>query len=384
MVGIQIFNTISEKGLNLLPSDIYQTVKENPDAIILRSHKLNDMTVPPQLKAIARAGAGVNNIPVDMLTAKGIPVFNTPGANANAVKELVVAGLLLSSRHICQAWQQTSQLTGDDVDVQVENLKKEFKGQELPGKTLGVIGLGAIGVRVANIALSLGMSVIAYDPRITIKNAWQLSAEVEQAKSMQEVISNADFVTPHVPYNDKTHHLISDKVIKAMKPNAVLLNFSRAKIVDEKAVLSALNDNKIAHYVSDFPNEALLKNNKTICLPHLGASTEESEDNCAVMAVKNLRNFLEHGIIESSVNFPEINMPYQGGTRIAIANHNVPNMLGQISQAIANAKLNILDMINRSKGDVAYTLVDVDGNVDKTLIDDIAKVDGVLNCRKVK
>lgn len=383
MFTVQVFNTLSEEGLCLLSPSRYETVNENPDAILLRSHSLHDMQVGSRLKAIARAGAGTNNIPLSKFKSIGVPVFNTPGANANAVKELVLAGMLIASRHLFSAWSELLSLSGDDIAERAEQIKKNYCGHELAGKTLGLVGLGAIGVKVANMALALGMNVIAIDPKITIKNAWQLSANVKQADSLSELIKACDFLSLHVPYNEHTHHLLDKDKCKLLKSNAVLLNFSRAQVVDEKAILHLLNEERLFRYVCDFPSEPLLKNNKVLCLPHLGASTRESEAHCAVMAVNTLKRFLETGEIENSVNFPSVAMPYTYGTRLAICNQNVPNMLSQVSNQLATHGLNIIDMINRSKDDVAYTLIDVEGDVTETTLSQLTAIEGVLNCRKI-
>ena len=383
MFNIKVLNNISPVGLALFPQENYRIKMEDgpTDAIILRSASLHDKPVSPKLKAIARAGAGVNNIPVEKMTDLGIPVFNTPGANANAVKELVIAALLIASRFLCSSWLKTNQLKGDNVATQVESLKKEFTGSELPGKKLGIIGLGAIGVQVANTALNLGMEVIAYDPHITISNAWQLSAQAEQASSMTEVLQAADFISLHVPYMESTHHLINKTTINHLKKGSILLNFSRANIVDEASLLNALEENKLARYVTDFPNENLINQEKVLCFPHLGASTIEAEENCAMMAVNTLKRFLEYGETTNSVNFPSVTMPYQEGVRVAIANKNVPNMLSQISNVIAEEKLNIRDMINRSQDEIAYTLIDVDKPLGEKGIQSLKNINGVINHR---
>ena len=383
MFNIKVLNNISPAGLALFPTHNYQLKMDDEptDAIILRSASLHNKPVTPKLKAIARAGAGVNNIPVEKMTELGIRVFNTPGANANAVKELVIAALLIASRFLCTSWLKTNQLKGEDVATQVESLKKQFTGSELPGKKLGIIGLGAIGVQVANTALNLGMDVIAYDPHITIRNAWQLSAQVKQASSMTEVLQAADFTSIHVPYMESTHHLINQTTINHLKTGSILLNFSRANIVDEASLLNALETNKLARYVTDFPSQHLINQEKVLCFPHLGASTVEAEENCARMAVNTLRRFLEYGEVTNSVNFPAVTMPYQEGVRVAIANRNVPNMLSQISNVIAEEKLNIKDMINRSQDDIAYTLIDVDKPLSDKGRQSLNAIDGVINHR---
>lgn len=385
MHKILTLNNISVAGLERLPRDQYEIASEiqHPDAILLRSYKMHDMEIPPSLKAVGRAGAGVNNIPVDKMSQLGIPVFNAPGANSNAVKELVVAGMLLASRNICQAWNYTSKLEGDDAGLskQVEAGKKKYAGFELPGRTLGVIGLGAIGIRVANVALSLGMKVIGYDPQITVKSAWQLAADVEQAHSVDDLVSRCDFITFHVPLVDATRNMLSAERVSLMKENAVVLNFARDGIVDEQAVCHALEAGKLYAYVTDFPSNSLKGHEGVIALPHLGASTGEAEDNCAIMVADQVRDFLENGNIVNSVNFPEVIMVRTEGKRLAIANSNVPNMVGQISTAVAEAGLNIIDLLNKSRGDVAYTLADIEGDIPDSVIEQIKGIEGVLSVR---
>ena len=385
MYKVLTLNNISVAGLDRLPRDQYEIASEiqHPDAILLRSFKMHDMEVPSTLKAVGRAGAGVNNIPVDKMSGMGIPVFNAPGANANAVKELVVAAMFLASRNISQAAAYTSQLKGDDAKLnkEVEAGKKKFAGFELPGRTLGVIGLGAIGIQVANAALRLGMKVIGYDPQITVQSAWKLSSAVQQAHSVDDLLSRIDFVTFHVPLIDATRNMLSAERVKLMKQGAVVLNFARDGIVDDSAVCEALDAGKLYAYVSDFPTNELIAHDKVIALPHLGASTAEAEDNCAIMVADQVSDFLENGNIRNSVNFPEVEMPRSEGSRIAIANSNVPNMVGQISTAVADASLNIIDLLNKSKGDVAYTLVDVEGDIPEGVIDSIKAIDGVLSVR---
>lgn len=383
MFTVQCYNNISAKGLERLPQSLYQLSNTDPDAILVRSHDLNHMIVTPKLKAIARAGAGTNNIPIEKLKASGIPVFNTPGANANAVKELVIASLFLTSRNLCQAWQTTKKLTGNDVAAQVEQLKKQFSGTELPGKTLGILGLGAIGVQVANAAQSLGMKVVAYDPFITIENAWQLSATVKQCHHLDELLTELDFLSIHIPYNDSTHDLMNAERLQRLRPSCVVLNFSRAAIVNADAIIELLNSNKLSTYVTDFPNEKLLSSNKVLALPHLGASTTEAEQNCAMMAVDTLRAFLEHGNIRHSVNFPNIQLTRNKGQRVTIINQNIPNMLSQISQVFAKQQLNIIDMINKSKEDIAYTILDVEGAVKTEHLQQLSAIEGVIKCRAI-
>lgn len=385
MFKILTLNNISVVGLERLPRDRYEIASEikNPDAILLRSFKMHGMELPPSVKAVGRAGAGVNNIPVDEMSKKGIPVFNAPGANANAVKELVVAGMLLAARNICQAWDYARNLEGDDAALgkQVEAGKKDYAGFELPGRTLGVVGLGAIGVMVANTAQRLGMKVLGYDPQITVQSAWRLSADVQQARSLDDLLAQADMVTFHVPLVDATRHMINRERLAFMKKGVTLLNFAREGIVDEQAVAEGLDSGKVHAYVCDFPTQRLKNHPRVIALPHLGASTNEAEDNCAMMVADQVREFLENGNITNSVNFPEVVMPRSDGHRIAIANANVPNMVGQISTAMAEAGLNIIDMLNKSKGEVAYTLTDVDRPVTEAVLQRIKGIAGVLSVR---
>lgn len=385
MHKILTLNNIAVAGLEKLPRDHYEVASEiqHPDAVLLRSYNMHDMEIPGSLKAVGRAGAGVNNIPVDKLSRKGIPVFNAPGANANAVKELVLAGMLVGCRNICQAWDYARNLEGDDHEIhrQTEAGKKKFRGFELPGRTLGVVGLGAIGVQVANAALALGMKVIGYDPDITVQRAWEMSADVKPANSIEDLLSQVDFVTFHVPLIDATRHLINPDRLKRMKDGAVILNFARHGIVDDKAIMDALDKGKIYAYVCDFPNNQLKDHPRVVTLPHLGASTQEAEDNCAVMVAEQVRDYLENGNVHNSVNFPEVFLPRNGGFRLTVANDNVPNMLGQISTDLANAGLNIIDMLNKSNGNLAYTVVDVDGEIPEKTLQEIANIDGVLNVR---
>lgn len=385
MRNILTLNNISAKGIEHLPADRYNIASEikDPDAILLRSYKMHDMEIPESLMAVGRAGAGVNNIPVEKLSRMGIPVFNAPGANANAVKELVLAGMFLAARNLCPAWDYARNLAGSDQEIQkrVEAGKKQFKGFELPERTLGVIGLGAIGVQVANAALSLGMNVVGYDPSITVSRAWQLSSTVQQTGSINDLLARSDFVTVHVPLTDETREMLNEKSIPAMREGAVLLNFSRGDVVNKDAVAAALNAGKLHAYVSDFPCNAFQGNPRAIMLPHLGASTEEAEDNCAIMVADQVREFLETGSIRNSVNFPTLKMLPGKGFRLSIVNKNVPNMLGQISTALANAKLNILDMSNRSRDELAYTLIDVQEPAPREILDEIAGIEGVMRVR---
>jgi len=385
MFKILTLNNISVAGIERLPRNCYEVASEvtHPDAILLRSFKMHDMEIPESLKAVGRAGAGVNNIPVDKMSSLGIPVFNAPGANANAVKELVVAGMLLACRNICQAWDYTTSLEGDDAQVakSVESGKKQYGGFELPGKTLGIIGLGAIGRSVADIAIQLGMNVIGYDPAITIDGAWRLSSKVKKAENVDALLTKVDFVTFHVPLIDSTKNMINKERLDIMKPGVVILNFARAGIIDDTAVLNAIKKNKIYAYVCDFPTNELKGQDRVITLPHLGASTVEAEDNCAIMVADQIKNYLENGNIHNSVNFPNIDMPRTNGHRVTIVNNNVPNMLGQISTATAEAGLNIIDMLNKSKDDLAYTVLDVDKKVDDNLIRKLSEIEGVLAVR---
>ncbi|MBF0256035.1 MAG: phosphoglycerate dehydrogenase, partial [Gammaproteobacteria bacterium] len=378
-------NNISVVGLERLPRERYEVASEisHPDAILLRSFKMHEMEIPPTLKAVGRAGAGVNNIPVEKMTAAGVPVFNAPGANSNAVKELVIAGMLLACRNIAQAWDFARNLEGDDASInkQTEAGKKNFGGYELPGRTLGVIGLGAIGVRVANAAIALGMKVVGFDPGITVKGAWQLDAAVQQANSVEDLLSKSDFITFHVPLIEATANLINADRLKIMKDGVVILNFARGGIVDDAAVLPALDSGKVYAYVCDFPTNLIKNHPRVVCLPHLGASTVEAEDNCAIMVAEQVREYLENGNISNAVNFPEIVLPRNGGVRLAILNRNVPNMVGQISTDLGKAGINIIDLLNKSRGEVAVTLLDLDKAPEQSLLDELAGIEGVLSVR---
>jgi D-3-phosphoglycerate dehydrogenase len=344
---------------------------------------MHDMDIPETLKAVGRAGAGVNNIPLDKMSERGVAVFNAPGANANAVKELVLAGMLMASRNICQAWDFARQLEGTDEEIgkAVEAGKKNFGGHELPGRTLGVIGLGAIGRKVANAATGLGMNVIGFDPGITVEGAWQLSSNVQKASSVDELLSKVDYVTFHVPLIEATTNLINAERLKVMRDNVIILNFARAGIVDDEAVSAAIKSGKVYAYVCDFPTNLLKNHERVITLPHLGASTVEAEENCAIMVADQVRDYLENGNVKNSVNFPEVSMERNEGYRISVVNSNVPNMVGQISTAMAGAGLNIIDRLNKSKGDLAYTLIDVNQTCPEEVIKQIATIDGVLSVR---
>jgi D-3-phosphoglycerate dehydrogenase len=383
---ILTLNNISPRGLERLPRELYEVGPEvaNPDAILVRSAELDAAAIPASVRAIGRAGAGVNNIPVEAMSRRGVPVFNSPGANANAVKELVLAALLLAARNLGPAWLFTRALSGDDaaIDRKVEQGKKQFVGFELPGRTLAVVGLGAIGVEVANSALALGMKVLGYDPQITVQRAWQLSSSVEQALSLEDLFARADAITVHVPLNEATTGLVNARRLALMKQGGTLLNFARAGIVDDEAVIAALDAGRLRGYVCDFPNNALKDHPKVVTLPHLGASTGEAEENCAVMAAEQLREFLENGNVKNSVNYPEAVLPrLPNTTRLSIANRNVPNMVGQISTALAMHRINIADLLNKSRGEYAYTLIDADGALGPELLAEIRAIEGVLSAR---
>jgi D-3-phosphoglycerate dehydrogenase len=384
-ISVLILNQISQNGLKRLPAERYQVGKDiaSPDAIMVRSADMHKMDIPASVRAIGRAGAGTNNIPVKAMSARGVPVFNAPGANANAVKELVVAGMLLAARNIGGAMTFVSALEPKDPDMEkkVEDGKKNFAGYELAGHTLGVIGLGKIGCLVADVAIKLGMNVLGYDPEITVDAAWSLPSQVKKANSVAEVLKNADFVSMHVPLVDATRNMIGAEMLAHTKHDAVLLNFSREGVVNEAAVLAALESKKLGCYVCDFPSPHVNNHPKVIALPHLGASTREAEENCAIMVADQLREFMEHGNIQNAVNFPNVAMPRESNFRLAVANSNVPNMLGQISTAMANAGLNIHNMVNKSRGEMAYTLLDVDSQVKQGAIDAIAGIEGVLAVR---
>ena len=382
---ILVLNQISNNGLKRLPADRYQVGKDiaAPDAVLLRSADMHGMDIPSSVKAIARAGAGTNNIPVPLMSARGVPVFNAPGANANAVKELVLAGMLMAARNLPAALRFVDALDpkAPDMDKAVEDGKKAFAGVELAGQTLGIVGLGKIGCLVADAAIKLGMNVLGHDPEITVDAAWSLPAQVRRAASVAEVLRASDFVTLHVPLVAATRHLVNADNIGPMRAGAVLLNFSREGVVDEAAVLAALSAHKLGRYVCDFPGAAIHAHPRVIALPHLGASTREAEENCALMVVDQLRDFLEHGNVVNAVNFPAVSMARESAFRVAIANANVPNMLGQISTAMAQAGLNIHNMVNKSRGEMAYTLVDVDSAVATPVLDSLRRIHGVLSVR---
>jgi D-3-phosphoglycerate dehydrogenase len=382
---ILVLNQISERGLQRLPAGRYHTGKDisAPDAVLVRSADMHVMAVPDSVLAIARAGAGTNNIPVAAMSTRGVPVFNAPGANANAVKELVLTGMLLAARNIAPALRFVGSLDPAmaDMDKAVEEGKKNFAGFEIAGHTLGIVGLGRVGCLVADAAIKLGMNVLGYDPDITVDAAWSLPAQVKKAASVAEVLKNSDFVTLHVPLVAATRDLVNTDNLRLMRPGAVLLNFSREGVVNDDAVLAALAAKQLRAYVCDFPSAALNHHPGVIALPHLGASTREAEDNCAVMVAEQLRDYLEHGNVVNAVNFPAVSLARESAWRVAIANANVPNMLGQISTAMAQAGLNIHTMVNKSRGDMAYTLVDVDSPVSDAVLAHLRAIAGVLAVR---
>jgi D-3-phosphoglycerate dehydrogenase len=382
---ILVLNGISPKGLAGLPADRYVAGKDLalPDAVLVRSADMHAMAIPASVRAIGRAGAGTNNIPVAAMSARGVPVFNTPGANANAVKELVLAGMLMAARQLRGALRFVDELAGarGEFDTAVEAGKGAFAGFELAGQTLGVVGLGKVGCLVADAAIKLGMNVLGYDPDITVDAAWSLPSQVKRANSVAEVLRSGRFVSLHVPLMEGTRHLVNAQNIGLMQRGAVLLNFSRQGVVSDEAALVALDAGELGAYVCDFPSSALVAHERVLCLPHLGASTREAEENCAVLVVEQLRDYLEHGHVGNAVNFPAVSMGRESAFRVAIANANVPNMLGQISTAMAQAGLNIHNMVNKSRGEMAYTLVDVDSAVSAALLGELAAIDGVLSVR---
>lgn len=377
-------NAISARGLARLPEHyVVGGDIADPDAILVRSAIMHDMDIPASVQAIGRAGAGTNNIPVKKMSERGVPVFNAPGANANAVKELVIAGMLMGARNLVPALKFVEGLSGTDEAMHkaTEAGKKQFAGMELPGRTLGVIGLGAIGSHIAEAAIRLGMNVVGFDPAITVDAAWRLPSQVKRAENVEDVLRMADFVTLHVPLLDTTRNLINAQRIGVMRPGAVLLNFAREGVVDNAAVIEALDTGKLHAYICDFPANALKGHAKVVALPHLGASTEEAEENCAVMVAEQLADYLENGNILNSVNFPNVSMGRESAFRVAIANANVPNMVGQISAVLAAAGLNIHNMVNKSKGDMAYTLADVDSAVPAAVMQQLSAIAGVLAVR---
>jgi D-3-phosphoglycerate dehydrogenase len=387
MYRIKTYNQIADIGLSRFPRERYEVSPdvERPDAFILRSHKLHGEPVPDTLLAVARAGAGVNNIPVDELTHKGVVVFNTPGANANAVKELVTAALLLGSRRILDGMNRVQQLTDIDdpeqMAKQLEKEKKQFAGSEIAGRTLGVVGLGAIGSMVANVALELGMQVAGYDPALSVEAAWRLSSRVQKVDSLDALLRLSDFVTLHVPAIEQTHHLIDADALQRFKPGAKLLNFAREHVVDVDAVIAALERGALGAYITDFPVPALLGRKDTLLFPHLGASTAEAEENCSVMAAEQLMDFLENGNIVNSVNYPQTRMARNSGYRITFANDNVPRVLGTVLSVLADHNVNVLDMVNKSLRDIAYNIIDIESEPTPAIIEAIAAAEGVMHVR---
>ena len=387
MHKIQLLNKISPVGLDLLPHDHYEYASEivNPDAILVRSQKMHDMELSPSVKAIARAGAGVNNIPVEKCSERGIVVFNTPGANANAVKEMTLMGLFISSRKVYRGITWAKGLAGqaEDVAKAVEKGKEQFTGPEIKGKKLGVVGLGAIGVMVANDAEALGMQVTGYDPFLSVDSAWGLSRTVKKAISLDELLAGSDFISLHMPLNADTRGKINREKFRLMRKGVRILNFARGELVNDDDMLEAIGEGIVEMYVTDFPTEKLLTIDNVIPVPHLGASTPESEDNCATMAVNQLRDYLERGNIKNSVNFPECILPASGQMRITIANRNVPNIIGQFTTILADEKINIADMLNRSRDDYAYNIIDIDSTIDAAVIEKLRAVAGVVMVRVI-
>ena len=387
MHKVLTLNNIADEGLRRFPVDRYDVASKiaQPDAIVLRSHDMHAMDIPESVAVIGRAGAGTNNIPVDAMSARGVPVLNAPGANANAVKELVIAGLLMGARNLRDAADYVRGLdeTDEALGKAIEAGKKQFVGFELPGKTLGIVGLGAVGVVVANAALDLGMKVVGFDPKITVRNAWQLSAGVEQCETLEELFQNADAVTCHVPLVEATKGLVNQDRLARMNDGAILINFARGGVADNDAVIEALNAGKLHAYICDFPTPELIEHPKVVALPHLGASTGEAEENCAIMVVDNVKDYLENGNIQFSVNFPQCRLPRMDAHRITIANANVPNMVGQISTCLAAAGLNIEDLLNKSLGELAYTMVDVNGPVSEQTMQQLRDIEGVLTLRNL-
>ncbi|WP_186578249.1 phosphoglycerate dehydrogenase [Aquibacillus kalidii] len=385
---VRTLNNISKSGLSVFKNNYtIDGDNEDPEAILVRSFNMHSMEFGNSLKAIARAGAGVNNIPIETCTEKGIVVFNTPGANANAVKELVLTSIMASSRNLFDsiAWTKTLEGEGDNISKLVEAGKKQFVGKEMKGKTLGIIGLGAIGALVANDAIALGMDVIGFDPFISVDTAWNLSSHVQRAMTIEELFSEADYITVHVPFTDNTAGMFNKQTFELMKTGVHILNFSRGELVNETDIKGALESGKVGKYITDFPNENVLKMENVIAIPHLGASTKESEDNCAVMAARQVKDFLETGNIKHSVNFPNACLPYTGKTRLAVFHKNVPNMVGQITSALSSFSLNIADMVNRSRGEYAYTMVDIENDVTEDIIpsleDEISLINEVVRTR---
>ena len=389
MYKIRTYNAISSKGLSRFPTDSYQVSSESTDAdgILLRSQKLHTEVLPESVVAIARAGAGTNNIPVADYTEKGVVVFNTPGANANAVKELIVAALLMGSRDIYGGMNYVQGLTemtdSGEMGKLLEKEKKNFAGGEIQGKTLGVVGLGAIGSMIGNLALELGMNVVGYDPAISVEAAWQLSSSVERMENLEALLACSDFITLHVPAIPATKHLINSKTLSGMRSNAKILNFAREEIVSSADMVAALDAGVIAGYITDFPAPELLGRKDVLLMPHIGASTEEAEENCAVMAANQLMDFLENGNILNSVNYPKIRMSRNGGTRITFTNKNVPKVLGSVLSVLADGEINVVDMVNKSRDEIAYNIIDIEGDLKDSLKAQIEAVEGVVHVRVI-
>lgn len=384
---VLVLNKIASLGTKRLPADQYDVGSEitNPDAILVRSAKMHDMQIPSSVQAIGRAGAGTNNIPIADMSKRGVVVFNTPGANANAVKELVLAAMLIAARNIGPAMRFVAGLQGDDATLSkvVEEGKKNFVGLELPNRTLGIVGLGAVGGMVADTALKLGMKVLGYDPEITVDAAWRLSSDVKRVLGVDDIFKHSDFITLHVPLIDATRHLVNAERIAMMKQGAVLINFAREGVIDEQAVLDGLDSKKLRAYVCDFPTDRMKSHPNVVALPHLGASTQEAEDNCAVMVVDQVREYLDNGNISNSVNFPAVHMSREAAHRISVVSENIPNMVGQISTAMADAGINIHNMVNKSRGDIAYTMLDLDSPAPQTALNQVKAIAGVMNVREL-
>lgn len=382
-------NQISVKGLERLPRDCYEIASEfsHPDAIMLRSHKLQAEDIADSVLAIARAGAGVNNIPVDACTARGIPVFNSPGANANAVKELVATGLLLGSRGVVEGINYVDTLAEMQDKAELNKIleahKKQFKGSELVGKTLGVVGLGAIGSLVAEMALTMGMEVVGYDPALSVEAAWRLSSQVRKADTLSALFARCDYITLHLPVLDSTRGLVNAELLGAVREGTCLLNFARQEIVDEEAIIDALGNGNLRQYIADFPSPDLIGREDVILMPHIGASTDEAEDNCAIMAADQLRDFLENGNIRNSVNFPTLQLDRVTGCRLSVTNENVPKILGSVLSILADEDVNVIDMLNKSREGVAYNLIDVGTHVSDELLEKMQALDGVINVRMI-
>ncbi|WP_290758937.1 MULTISPECIES: phosphoglycerate dehydrogenase [unclassified Exiguobacterium] len=383
MYQIQLWNDLSDKGLKRFTDDYHvQRETEQPDAFLVRSKDLHDMRFPDSLKAVARAGVGVNTIPLNQLANRGIPVFSTPGANANAVKELVIGSLFLTARKLVPSLLWTNNLRGPDIPERIEANKKQFVGTELLGKRIGIVGLGAIGANLANTLHELGMTVTGYDPHMSVESAWRVSNQIQRATQLEDLLATNDYITLHLPLVDATTGLLDASLLSKMKNGATLLNFSRGELVDEQALADVLRSGRLANYVTDFPNAFILSLPRVIALPHIGASTSEAEENCAIMAVDQLRLFLETGNIRNAVNFPAVELPFTGKRRITIAHHNIPNMVGQIASVLAQESINIANMINGSKDAIAYTIIDIDNHADELIsLDRLNQIPGVLKTR---